>query len=187
MNDSFTSWGAVRIAAAMTAQHALEALDGFATFKLLHLALTRVAPVGAVETPYLPAYSERAAQFYIENRERMLFLAKQSDAGFASFLQPIIGVDGKEYAEIERAHAALMTPTEVQERAVFYGAARPMLRDFKARHEDRGVCVADLSDSVFKGRTEPLYADDGHLLPEGNKIVAQRIMAELRSCQLLPF
>jgi lysophospholipase L1-like esterase len=187
VNASFTPIGALQIAAAITSQHALGFLDGFATFKLLHVVLNLTAPLAVVESPYDPTYSRQAAQFYIENRERMLALARQNGFRFASLLQPIMGVDGKDYAASERAHSSLITPTQMREREVFYGAVRPLLQSFKAAHEGSDVCVADISDTVFTGRAEPLYADDGHLLPAGNQIVAKRVMDELRLCQLLPF
>jgi len=72
-----------------------------------------------------------------------------------------MGVDGKDYAASERAHSSLITPTQMREREVFYGAVRPLLQSFKAAHEGSDVCVADISDTVFTGRAEPLYADDG--------------------------
>ncbi|WOJ90199.1 SGNH/GDSL hydrolase family protein [Methylocapsa polymorpha] len=187
VNASFTPIGALQIAAAIASQHALGFLDGFATFKLLHVVLNLTAPPAVVESPYDPAYSRQAAQFYIENRERMLALARQNGFRFASLLQPIMGVDGKDYAASERAHSSLITPTQMQEREVFYGEVRPLLQSFKAAHEEGDVCVADLSDTVFTGRAEPVYADDGHLLPAGNQIVAKRVMDELRRCRLLPF
>jgi hypothetical protein len=40
------------------------------------------------------------------------------------------------------------------EREVFYATVRPLLQTFKAAHEEDGVCVADISDTVFKGHME---------------------------------
>jgi hypothetical protein len=119
----------------------------------------------------------------------MLFLAKQNGFHFASILQPVIGVDGKEYAAVELAYAQVdpHRPHMRQEREVFYATVRPLLQSFKAAHEEEGVCVADISDTVFKGHVEPLYADGGHLLPVGNQIVAERVLAELRRCNMVPF
>jgi hypothetical protein len=190
VNASFTPGGAITFAAAITSQRALALLDGLFTFRVLHGLFKKTVPFDKVKVPYQPAFSQRAAQFYIENRERMLFLAKQNGFRLASILQPVIGVDGKEYAAIERAYYAEIDPRRPNmrhAREVFYATVRPLLHSFNAAHEEEGVCVADISDTVFKGHVEPLYADDGHLLPVGNQIVAKRVLAELRRCNMVPF
>jgi hypothetical protein len=187
VNRSFTTSGAITFAVAVTSQHALSFLDGFAIFKVLHVLLNRTVPLDVVEVPYEPAFSQKAAHLYIENRERMLFLAAQNHIRFASFLQPIMGVDGKEYSEFELARAGLISPTVMRERQVFYSAVRPLLQTFRETHKGDDVCVADISETAFKGHPEPLYADDGHLRSEGNQTVAESIVTELRHCGLLPF
>jgi hypothetical protein len=48
----------------------------------------------------------------------------------------------------------------------------------------RQVCIADVSDSL-KDVTETVYADTGHLVPKGNRIVASRMLDELASCGLI--
>ena len=60
-----------------------------------------------------------------------------------------------------------------------------MLADLKEEeHGKSRACIADLSGSL-KGVSETVYADSGHLLPTGNKIVAARILDELLSCGFL--
>jgi hypothetical protein len=147
VNARFTPGGAIAFAAAITSQRALALLDGFFTFRVLHGLFKKTIPFDDVKVPYQPAFSQRAAQFHIENRERMLFLAKQNGFRLASILQPVIGVDGKEYAPIERAY--LVRPNMRHEREVFYATVRPLLQSFKAANEEEGVCVADISDRLF--------------------------------------
>jgi hypothetical protein len=60
-----------------------------------------------------------------------------------------------------------------------------VLADLKEeQHGKSRACIADLSDSL-KGVSDTVYADSGHLLPTGNKIVAARILDELLSCGFL--
>jgi hypothetical protein len=73
----------------------------------------------------------------------------------------------------------------MQNRVRFYDGARRVLAELKERRRnERQSCIADLSGS-FKGVTESVYADTGHLLPTGNRIVASRILDELASCGLI--
>jgi len=133
---------------------------------------------------YEPELSVEAAHVYIENRERMLFIAKQKGFRFASFLQPITGVDGKTYTATESQYAS---PAVVQKRQIFYQTVRPLLGKFASANEVSGVsCVADISTTSFAGVSEMVYADTGHLLANGNELVAQHILTELERCKLLP-
>ena len=122
----------------------------------------------------------------------MLFIAKQSGFHFASFLQPIMEVDGKSYSATETRYVAHLHPQIAndlikQEREVFYQTVRPLLREFAAANEVAGAfCMADISTSSFAGVADTVYYDSGHLLATGNEWVAQRILAELKRCNLLP-
>jgi hypothetical protein len=70
-------------------------------------------------------------------------------------------------------------------RIPFYEHARQILEDLKERNQDNGhYCIADLSHSL-KGVSEAVYADDGHLLPIGNEVVAAHMLDKLVSCGLL--
>lgn len=115
------------------------------------------------------------------------FLALADDRlAVAVFLQPLAGVDDRPLSEDEKKawwHDEL--EWELDNRSSFYDDARDVLAELKqASHGRRQICIADVSDS-FKGVSEPVYADTGHLLPVGNKIVASRILNELTSCGLM--
>jgi hypothetical protein len=123
----------------------------------------------------------------MENRERMLFIAKQKGFHFASFLQPIVGIDGKPYTPIESLYAPPIDDVVKQEREIFYQTVRPLLGKFASAKEVTGAsCVADISTTSFAGVSDTVYADTGHLLANGNELVAQRILTELKRCKLLP-
>ena len=195
VNASFSPSGSFGLFATISAGHALEWLNHFSTFRLLHYAIGRITDGfhgkgdGAPHDPaYKPELSVEAAQVYMENRERMLFIAQQKGFHFASFLQPIMGIDGKTYSAIETQYPALFAHDMVkQEREVFYRTVRPLLGKFSSANEVSGAsCVADISTTSFAGVSDTVYADTGHLLANGNELVAQRILTELERCKLLP-
>ena len=190
-NASFSVTGSFGLFATVGAGHMLDFLSHFATFRLLNYSINLViehyhGKGDAVNhgLAYKPELSVEAAQIYIENRERMLFIAKQKGFQFASFLQPIIGVDGKVYTAIEAQYAS---PAVKHERETFYQTVRPLLDRFAMANEVSGTsCVADISTRSFSGVTDTVYADTGHLLAYGNELVAQHILTELERCKLLP-
>jgi hypothetical protein len=200
VNASFSPSGSFGLFATITAGRMLESLSHFATFHLVRYSVSRLTGGSYARrdyaTQHFPTFdrepSVAAAQFYIENRERMLFLAKQKGFRFASFLQPIIGIDGKSYSATEKEYAAHLHPQIANdvlrpEREVFYQTVRPLLEKLASANEVSGVsCVADISTSSFAGVSDTVYADPGHLLANGNELVAQRILAELKRCKLLP-
>ncbi len=192
LNASFSTSGSFSLFATLSAGRVVEQLNHFSTIRVLHYAVGRIAEIfhgkenGAPrDPPYTPELSAEAAQIYIENRERMLFIAKQRGFQFASFLQPIIGVDGKSYTAIEAQYGP---PAAVKrEREIFYQTVRPLLGTFASANEVSGAsCVADISTTSFAGISDTVYSDTGHLLANGNELVAQRILAELERCRLLP-
>ena len=130
-------------------------------------------------------YDARLVEYYREIHRAFVSLADDRLA-VAIFLQPLAGVDGRALsAEEKKAWWYSELEWEIGHRAPFYNDARRVLADLKQRsHDERQVCIADLSDS-FSGVTETVYADTGHLLPNGNKIVASRMLHELASCALV--
>ncbi len=51
--------------------------------------------------------------------------------------------------------------------------------------DHRRTCFADLT-GVFTGVTERVYEDTSHLLGSGNRIMADKIVAALERCGMLP-
>jgi lysophospholipase L1-like esterase len=199
VNASFSPSGSFGLFATITAGRTLGYLSHFATFRLMQSSIRRVTDrfdhrnnAAQHDPAFRPEPSVEAAHFYIENRERMLFIAKQSGFNFASFLQPIIGIDGKSYSATESPYVAHLHPQIANglikpEREVFYQTVRPLLRAFAAANDVSGaICTADISTSSFAGVADTVYYDSGHLLAKGNEFVAQRILAELKRCNLLP-
>jgi lysophospholipase L1-like esterase len=194
VSHGFTVSGSLRNFAAMASGHALADGDGFATFYVIHkgvgFVMKRVAAVVASKhqdpSGFNPAPSITTADLYQQNRERMLFLARQTGFRFASILQPIMTVDQKSYAPAEQVIADGLSNTQRRERTTFYEAVRPRLAALAQRETiDGKTCFGDLSTKSFAGHPEQVYADSGHLNPTGNAIVASKLIAELDACHLL--
>lgn len=194
VNASFSPSGSFGLFARLSSGRLLGWLTRFSTFRVLHYSIDRVANAfhdrgndAPHDPPYSPELSVEAAHVYMENHERMLFIARQKGFHFASFLQPIVGIDGKTYTATEARNAPPAGGVVKQEREVFYQTVRPLLGKFADTNELSGKsCVADLSTKSFAGVSDTVYFDTGHLLANGNELVAQRILAELKRCKLLP-
>lgn len=124
-------------------------------------------------------------KYYREAHRAFLALANERLA-VAVFLQPLVGIDGRKLTDEDRASWWYSEfKWERANRIPFYKAARRVLAKLKQTSRgNRQACIADLSNSL-KNATEPVYADTGHLLPAGNRIVAARILDELASCGLI--
>lgn len=115
------------------------------------------------------------AAIYAQNVRVVDVLAKEYGFSAYYFLQPYPFISGKKLTATERA--IVLEPTEnlnedLNLARIFYRAFREGL----ALKSHPGFF--DISD-VFDGLTEELFADDAHLLPEGNRIVAERIAREI--------
>jgi len=193
VNRDFSTLGSLADFASLASRRLLEATDGFASFYGLHkgmsFAVKTVKGSTAAPAPSAPfdfAASNRAAELYVKNRDRMLFLAGQEGFRFASILQPVMAIDQKPYAPTERQILDHITPTQRKQREAFYNAVRSRLVDFaKDRSAAGKVCFQDVSTTSFADHPEQLYADSGHLTAAGNDIVAARIMDGLAACRLL--
>jgi lysophospholipase L1-like esterase len=132
-------------------------------------------------------FDPRSLEYYRINHQAFLALA-DDQLSVAIFLQPLVGVDGRELSNEEKTSWWYRLPQfddKLRARVPFYEGARSVLADLKERaHNNIHVCIADISRSV-NGINEPIYADSGHLLPKGNEVVASHILDRLVSCGLL--
>lgn len=130
-------------------------------------------------------YDSRLVELYRETHRA--FLAHADDRlAVAVFLQPLVGTDDRALSDEEKAawwHFEV--EREMRTRTPFYRDARRVLAELKERTRgERQICIADLSDT-FRDVRETVYADTGHLFPNGNRMVAARILDELASCGLV--
>jgi hypothetical protein len=130
-------------------------------------------------------YDPRLIEYYREDHRAFLALADDRLA-VAVFLQPLVGTDDRAPSDEEKASWWYTDLAwEIGNRAPFYQDARRVLTELKETSRgNRQVCIADVSDT-FRGVTETVYADTGHLFPNGNRIVASRMLDELAACGLV--
>jgi hypothetical protein len=115
------------------------------------------------------------AAIYAQNVRVVDALARQYGFSAYYFLQPYPFISGKELTVAEREIVLEPTATLAEDlnlARIFYRAFReaPALKSHPR--------FFDISD-LFDGMTEELFVDDAHLLPEGNRIVAERIASEI--------
>jgi hypothetical protein len=141
---------------------------------------------GTVLSSFAAIDDPRNMEYYRINHRAFSALA-DDQLSVALFLQPLVGTDDRALSDEEKQSrwysSWYSNRTEVlQKRIPFYNDARSFLADLKGRDHGSGhLCISDLSHS-FRGVSEPVYADNGHLLPKGNEIVAKHMLDELISC-----
>jgi hypothetical protein len=138
----------------------------------------------AIQTQFVSKpFDPRVMENYRRNHRAFLALA-DDQLSVALFLQPLVGTDDRALSAEEKA-SWRYSQFWLGDRIPFYEHARQILEDLKERNLDNGhYCIADLSHSL-KDVSETVYADSGHLLPNGNEVVAAHILDELVSCGLL--
>ena len=107
--------------------------------------------------------------------------SEKNNISFAYFLQPLMGVDGREINQIE---SNLFKNKNFEDRKEYYSIIRKSIKILKDEYDKIGkVCINDISKTALKN-TENLrvYEDSGHLLSKGNFYVAKKINNELLSC-----
>lgn len=170
------------------AHRAHELADCTALFFLARRAFESWAPAFA-QTPALPLTAAKqhhaeTVRHWIANLERMCDVVRAAGVPVAFAFQPVLGMAPKPPAGPEATYL-----TDYKElmrvRAAFYADARPAFARFAAARSKAGeVCAADLSD-VFAGVRERMYEDSGHLMPEGNRRVAQALVERLTSSSVI--
>ena len=124
---------------------------------------------------------EKAAESHILNINYAIMFSEKNNISFAYFLQPLMGVDGREINQIE---SDLFKNQTFEDRKEYYSIIRKSLKILKDEYDKIGkVCINDISKTALKN-TENLrvYEDSGHLLSKGNFYVAKKINDELLSC-----
>ena len=124
---------------------------------------------------------EKAAESHILNINYAIMFSEKNNISFAYFLQPLMGVDGREINQIE---SDLFKNKTFEDRKEYYSVIRKSLKILKDEYDKIGkVCINDISKTALKN-TENLrvYEDSGHLLSKGNFYVAKKINDELLSC-----
>lgn len=158
-------------------------LENFALWTLTKRIFVKFTPIYRRKDVKNQKYNPLSVTMYKENLELMILLSNYYEFKIAIFLQPIMGVDNKKYTIQENKW--FYDISDIQIRRNFYKDARLMFRSLKDKFNSNGeVCIEDISLS-FQDTAEMVYADSGHLLVSGNKIIAQNIVEHLNRCNLL--
>lgn len=122
------------------------------------------------------ALAVATAGVYAENIRMVDALAKQYAFDAYFFLQPHLLTSGKALtkAEQEKRDASIHWQDESLRMREFYAAYRA--HAFLARNPR----FFDIS-AIFEGVSDELFVDAEHLLPEGNKVIAERMAREIES------
>ncbi|MBT5551190.1 MAG: SGNH/GDSL hydrolase family protein [Nitrospina sp.] len=134
-------------------------------------------------------YPSKGIEFYEGNIRDSIIFALSHNVKVAEFLQPLVGVDEKQYHKEAQERVDTKTK-EMELLRKFYKSAREMLKGLSASYKDQpNVCIADLSTSL-ENEKERLYNDNrAHLNKRGNEIMARHIRDRLIQCgflELLP-
>ena len=186
LNASYTPWGAFSSLVTATGNEVYEALRSFVSFYIIEKAFKLVIPPGSNETKANrdPQEIEAGVAAYRDNLERILLTARQYRFSVGLFLQPILGVDGKEPAGQE-TYLFEREPEALENRRIFYAKARSMFAELDRTWGNPSSCIRDIS-RVFENNRAHLYADTGHLMEPGNAIVASGLAGALLGCGILP-
>lgn len=131
-------------------------------------------------------FDPRSVQLYENNLRDMISVTRGRGIPIALFLQPLLGDDGKEPVGDEIS--ILRYPSTVSDmklRIPFYQQAREVFAKLQNKfNEDTGVCLADLSRS-FRDMNGEFYVDSGHLNPNGNAIISEKLLNHLINCRFI--
>lgn len=132
---------------------------------------------------------EDAARLYRLVLELAIAGARAEGFRFAAILQPLMGIDGKNYTPEELRLLARLGQRQrdgLVARQDFYARLRAVHDELGERHRGaHGICLADLSGALAKTSFRA-YRDTGHLLPAANGVMADAIAAQLAECAIGP-
>lgn len=133
--------------------------------------VTKDTEAGASRKPEDDALAQAVADVYLENYRIVGALAQDFGFSYGFFWQPVVSVGSKPLVGQEPEMLASMAPGHVELNDAVYRRI-----ELAAEASPDLYYVAD----VFDGRDEPLWIDPYHVTPEGNRLVAQRMLSSLR-------
>lgn len=186
LNDSYRFLGSLKHFALASAVQLYAWVDGSAAFYLFRRVAEKALLQSDTRSYQLPAeiYYPKDAEIHARNQRDTVMIARDRGIRIAAFLQPIMGVDGREPAGIEKRWFEA-NPKQIENRRAFYADARRNLTLLQERFRaDPGVCATDLTGALANVN-ERVYEDTGHLTLRGNVAVAEAIVAALTDCAVL--
>ena len=147
--------------------------------RLMRLLLP--SPEAAADSSFIAGYRQRGVSVdsladqvvatYLQNYRIVGALAREYGFAYSFFWQPVIWYGDKPLTRDEHVAQRWYALHGLPE---IYRAVYDRMRDAAARETN----LYDIAD-VFKGQSESLYLDWNHLTPEGNAMIAARMVAAL--------
>jgi hypothetical protein len=147
----------------------------FILIRILQVPQKRASEARARILSDIPAHGKAVAGMYAENVRVVEALAREYGFKAYFFLQPFPLIAGKKLTDLEKAMFDKELENKQGHRKILRGIYAEFGRvEYLANHPR----YFDIS-AVLDGAAGELYADTEHLLPEGNRIVAERIAREI--------
>jgi len=186
LEKSYAASGLAILWLQKAASASLKRLDRFALPDLAHQLIASAIPAGrgrADDAPLGAEVIERAARFFVENRERMVFLGRQNGFAFASVLLPMPSSVRADQL-IEGSAGGTFAPADRTVGDAFYAAVIPGLA---ARHfEQAGACFDDTLTAALAPVQERIFYNPTHFNGRGSELVADHVFQILERCGQLP-
>ena len=131
-------------------------------------------------------YFPKRALFHRDNIERSIQFSRLKKFAFASFLQPIYGIDNKAYVGFEKRYVE-NNPQKIKLNRQYYALARDYFEELSAKYSGPNVCIRDISGNSINHIKVRAYVDDGHLIDVGNEGVANTMLSQLDECEMIPW
>lgn len=147
----------------------------------------KIGETSVADDPDSGAYIEAAVETYRTGARLMASTAQEFGIPVLFVFPPMMASPDKPFAPGAEARMyQMMSKREVDARLTYFDKAGAMLDSLSKQFPDhRKVCFADLT-GAFTGVAERVYEDTSHLLGSGNKIMADKIVAALERCEMLP-
>lgn len=154
-------------------------------FKLAEMISSRTGNTNDLSGADRPEISDIKVSIYLKNVMRLQRELEASGTHFAWFIQPNLFVT--DYQPQDTLTTKLKKYESKLQHGLyeFYSAADQALRNQKAGYGASSVfCAANVSDAL-NGSNEEVYLDQIHLNEAGNRKMVERLLQELKSCNLI--
>jgi len=148
---------------------------------------TKIGEATVAEDPKDDSYIDAAVETYRTGARLMASTAEEFRIPVLFVMPPMMASPDKPLAAGTEARMyKSMSQREIDARLSYFAKAGAMLDGLSKKYPDHKMtCFADLT-GAFTGVTERVYEDTSHLLGRGNAIMADKIVASLERCGMLP-
>lgn len=148
---------------------------------------TKIGEASVAEDPTDDSYIDAAVETYHTGARLMAATAEEFRIPVLFVMPPMMASPDKPLAAGTEARMyKSMSKREIDARLAYFAKAGAMLDGMGEKFPDHKMtCFVDLT-GAFTGVTERVYEDTSHLLGRGNAIMADKIVASLERCGMLP-